>query len=374
MFTFPIDPHALFAERRRQFAGWGIPEKTIQRVQSRIKDNWTEGPGGWSYEWWQVANAAEEAGNFLLASMLYGAARFPVAVTPMRQRALQCQVRCFERAADHLPIYFKRIQLFPTSANGHSIPVHFYAPSTDSSHPFVLLSGGVDTGKTELHRLAYLLARLGRFRVAAIDMPGTGESKVPLAPDSDRIYHDILSELAPTGRKALLGISFGGHWAAKLALQGVVDAAINLGGPITIFEAGKDFANKLPNGMAGIIANACGLTAMPNEMDIDKIIRPFSLQRQGLLEKSTCAPMLVINGEHDQYIPQHETTLLGMYPDNKIWLMRRMTHCAAEGLPFIFPAMVAWLRIHLQGETISSKYILKLAEYLLPARVTDWSL
>ncbi|WP_158104713.1 MULTISPECIES: hypothetical protein [Streptomyces] len=30
---------------------------------------------------------------------------------------------------------------------------------------------------------------------------------------------------------AYLGLSFGGHWAVKLAVRGVVDAAVNIGGP-----------------------------------------------------------------------------------------------------------------------------------------------
>jgi hypothetical protein len=63
-------------------------------------------------------------------------------------------------------------------------------------------------------------ARIGRFRVAAIDMPGTGESGMALTADADAIYQELLATLAPTGRKAVLGVSFGGHWAAKLALLG----------------------------------------------------------------------------------------------------------------------------------------------------------
>jgi len=369
MFTFPVDPCSLFSERSQQFAGWGIPHATIRRLQARIKDNWEEGPGGWPYEWWQEAEAAEQAGNWLLAAMLYGAARFPVTATPMRERALERQVLCFERAAHGLPVHFERRLLSPPSAKGSTIPVHIYALNAAGTHPFVLLSGGVDTGKIELHRIASLLARFGRFRVAAMDMPGTGESRLALTPAADEIYRELLAALAPTGPKALLGISFGGHWAAKLALQGAVDAAINLGGPVVVFDEGKAFVRTAPNGMAGIIANACGLTSLPHEEEIEKLILPFSLRRQGLLDGNACAPLLVINGEHDQYIPQQDSYLFARYPESQIWLMRGMTHCAAEGLLRIFPAMTAWLRMHLYGETFATRSALKLAEYLLPQRV-----
>jgi hypothetical protein len=83
--------------------------------------------------------------------------------------------------------------------------VHLYAPTADDARPLVLLSGGVDTGKMELNRLACLLARIGRFRVAAIDMPGTGESRMALTADAENIYQELLATLAPTGKKAVLG-------------------------------------------------------------------------------------------------------------------------------------------------------------------------
>lgn len=59
-------------------------------------------------------------------------------------------------------------------------------------------------------------------------------------------------------------------------------------------------------------------------------MRPFSLRRQGLLHGNACVPMLVINGEQDQYIPQEDSTLFARYTGNQVWLMHGMTHCAAE--------------------------------------------
>jgi len=55
MFTFSLDPHALFAGRSQQFAGWGIPRPLIWRMQARISDSWSEGPGGWACDWMQEA-------------------------------------------------------------------------------------------------------------------------------------------------------------------------------------------------------------------------------------------------------------------------------------------------------------------------------
>jgi len=106
--------------------------------------------------------------------------------------------------------------------------------------------------------------------------------------------------------------------------------------------------------MPGIIANAWGLSAMPGEDAMAAHMQTFSLRHQGLLERGTCAPMLVINGEHDQYIPQQDSTLFAGYAGNQVWLMQGMTHCATEGLVRIVPAMIAWLRLHLYGQTFTT--------------------
>lgn len=370
MFTFPLDPDELFLERSQQFASWGIPRNTIARVQAQVRDSWHEGPGGWTDEWLREAEKAEAEGRFLRAAMLYGAARFPVIVTPMREHALSCQVACFEKAMRSLPVHFERRQVKLKRSVDGIISIHLYAPSSAGDQPLVLLSGGVDTGKMELHRLAYLLAKIGRFRVAAMDMPGTGENRMALTADAENIYRDLLATLAPTGRKAIIGVSFGGHWAAKLALLGAVDAAVNLGGPSVVFDAGSDFARALPNGMPGIIANAWGLDAMPDDEDLNSRMQAFSLRGQGLLEQSTCAPMLLINGELDQYIPQRDSTIFAQYPGNQVWLMRGMTHCAAEGMVRIVPAMITWLRKQLFGSTLASRSTLWLSECLLPERLS----
>ena len=229
--------------------------------------------------------------------------------------------------------------------------------------------GGVDTGKVELHRLACVLAGAGRFRVAAIDMPGTAESGQPLTADAHLVYQGLLATLAPTGRKAVLGVSFGGHWAAKLALMGSVDAAVNLGGPTVVFEAGSAFMRSLPNGMPGFIANALGLSSMPDDAEMATRMLPFSLRRQGLLGGRDRAPMLVVNGEHDPYIPQTDSTLFADRAHHQVWLMQGMSHCAAEGLHRILPAVVAWLRVQLYGDSVGNRLARSLTELILPARL-----
>ena len=242
MFTFPVSPEDLFEERTRQFLKWGVPSAALERVRARVRDTWSDAPGGWCYEFSAEADASERAGRLLEAAALYGAARFPFAATDARRAAHEKQLACFLRAhqAGAFPVAFQR-QVLATERG--AVPVHLYARRADAftrregaaAPPLLLVTGGVDTYKVELHRLAVALARLTGALVCAFDMPGTGESPGPLSSDGERVHLGVIdalrAELSPP-HVSLIGLSFGGHWAAKLALLGKVDCAVDVGGPV----------------------------------------------------------------------------------------------------------------------------------------------
>ncbi|KWD10624.1 hypothetical protein WM34_08940 [Burkholderia ubonensis] len=369
MFVFPLDPRDLFDERRLQFAGWGIPSSVIQRVERRVTDNWHEGPGGWAYEWSREAAMARAGKRWLLASMLYGAARFPVVCTPLRQAALHDQVECFTRASAGFPVGFERVEVSHGDHGQVRFPVHVYRPKRRGDCPVVCVTGGVDTGKMELHRLALALAMFGRFTVVAMDMPGTGEMTVSLQPDSHQVYRSVLSGFGGQRRKAMLGVSFGGHWAAKLALLGEVDAAVNWGGPIGAVERDASVASRLPNGMTGIVANAARLPALPDVAGAAQLLKMFSLKHQGLLDRAECAPLLAVNGSHDPYIPREDVQCFDAYPSAQVWLLQGLGHCAAEASIRVVPGMIAWLRAALHGRDAWNRFALTAARWVLPARM-----
>ena len=89
---------------------------------------------------------------------------------------------------------------------------------------------------------------------------------MPLAPDGDKVLDGLvalLREQRPGEPVGYFGLSFGGHWAVRLALRGVVDAAVDLGGPTGAADEATDVLS-LPYGMAAIVGNALGLTALPD--------------------------------------------------------------------------------------------------------------
>ena len=367
MFTFHLSPAELFEERRRQFIAWGIPKSIVAGVEERSIDMWANMPGGWTYEWVQEAEKARSAGNWMLAASLFGAARFPCLATPARRAALDEQAHCFVKAARGFAAHFDR-QVIPCDVNGEAVkvPVHVYVPKGKSDLPTVLLSGGVDTGKMELHRLALLLSLIGKLRVVAMDMPGTGETNTPLTQDAEVIYRAVLAAVRGKGKIGMFGVSFGGHWTAKLALRREVDVAVNFGGPIGVMSAQRSSVANLPNGMSAIIGNAMRLDAVPDESISNSLLSRFSLDEQGLLNRPDCARMLAVNGSADQYLPSADVEVFRRYPSAEVWLLRGLSHCAAEKIMRVTPGVITWLRKELHGASFGNRLRHRMALTLRP--------
>lgn len=351
MFTFPVQPDQLFAERAQQFAGWGIPPSVVARVRARAVDMWDDGATGWVGAWAAEARTAEANGRWLRAALCWGGARFPCVATPPQQRAYERQLDCYRRAAERIPATFLRWVLdVPYRRATTPVAVHVWRRPGVFSRSLLVISGGVDTWKVELHRAALLAALATGMTVAAMDMPGTGESAVALAPDADEIVDGVIAQVAErvgARRSAYLGISFGGHWAVKLAATGRADAAVDLGGPIGAGGAALD-VDALPNGMTGIIGNALHLDAMPGREDTLQFAADFSLRTQGVLDQPLAAPLLAINGTRDQYIPVEDTSVFAADPNATVWLVRDATHCAAEHIRRVLGAAFAWTHARLE--------------------------
>ena len=345
MFTFELDTEALFEERARQFVNaWGIPARIVADARARIRDPWSDRPGGWTSEWAVEAEKAEAQGDWLLAALCWGAAKFPTIATPSRAEAYRRQLLAYQALVPGLPVEFKRRSLSvdgpagPTSLVAHAFRRrHLQRPGT------IFISGGVDTWKIELHRPAMRMARVTGFTVVALDNPGTGETEAPISPTADRIVAETIRALAPTdsGPTGMIGVSFAGLWAAKLGIDGHVDAAITLGGPVGAQEVPDLHA--LPNGMPGILAHACGLTHIPAAEQTDELQHALSLRRQGYFDRAPESPVLAVNGEHDHFISRADTTVFASLPSCEAWLIRNSTHCAAEKISTVMPAALMWM-------------------------------
>lgn len=348
-YTFPIDPAEFFVERGRQMLVSGLDPADCEAVRAAIKEMWPDAPGGWTYEWSALAQKYVGQGRHDLAALAYGWARFPTLATPAMRTAMENQLKHYLLAAPGFPVGFERRVLDVPHLGGRTpVAVHIFTPAgLAADAPVLIVSGGVDGWKMDVHGLLIILAQMGVSRVMAFDLPGTGESQVPMTSDGGA---DMLGGLVAEARRmgarkvAYLGISMGGHYAARAGLAGQVDAAVDFGGPV---GAREDLTIPTAFGMYDIVANALGFDHRPDAAEWAARTAPFSLR--ALLAKDDNVPMLVINGADDVHVPQEDTLVFRGRRDTEVHLLPDTGHCAPSKMPEAMMIIATWLRAQLES-------------------------
>ncbi len=345
MYTYEIDTAEMFEDRAAQFEKLGIPLDDIERIRAAVTDMWADAPGGWVYEWSRLAQEYADRGDHLMASLIYGCAKFPALTDQARVQAMQHQLQQFLLAAKDFPVAFeRRIIAVPYRGGTVEVPIHLY--STDSEYParpVLIATGGVDTWKMDLHPWWVGFTMNAGVSTLAFDHPGTGETSIPLDEHADEVIRGI-ADYASTlgnGRVGHFGASFGGNFSAMSGLAGIVDAAVDLGGPVVdSFEQGH--VKNLPYGMHDIVGNAMHRDHSPT---LDELTAGLGqLRRRDLLAQQGNSAMLVVNGADDYFIPQSDTLIFQGRPGTEVHLIENTGHCAMSKAPEVVPMIIAWLR------------------------------
>jgi len=347
-YTYPIDPQAMFDDRTDQFVSLGIPAADVTQMRAAVSDMWANEPGGWVYEWSALARRYAEGGDHYLTSLAYGCAKFPCLADAAKAAALQAQIREYVAAAPGFPLRFER-RMVPVAYRGGTINVAAHLLTTAADHsqaPVLVATGGVDTWKMDSHAMWLALAQGAGVTVFAFDHPGTGETTVPLNAHADEVVLGLVAEARKlgNGRVAHFGMSFGGNFSAMTGLRGAVDAAVVLGGPVDK-AFGKENAGKLPFGMPDILGNAFGFDHRPSAGEFADGMAQLS--RTKLLQHDMNAPMLVINGADDYFVPQADTLVFHGRADTEVQLLPDSGHCAMSRLPDVLRTTTGWLRTQL---------------------------
>jgi esterase FrsA len=347
MYTYDIDTAAMFEDRTDQFAKFGIPADEIERVRAATTDMWADAPGGWVYEWSKLAREHADRGDHYLASLIYGCAKFPCLTDPARMQAMRHQLEQFELASKDFPVSFeRRIISIPYRASSVEVPVHLYSTDGDyAARPVLIASGGVDTWKMDIHPWWVGFTQGAGVTTMAFDHPGTGETAIPLDEHADEVIRGLAgyARSLGDGRVAHFGASFGGNFAAMSGLAGIVDAAVDLGGPVVdAFEA--ENVHKLPYGMHDILGNAMHWDHSPTLEELSTGLE--QLNRRELLALQHNSAMLVVNGADDYFVPQSDTLIFQGRPNTEVHLVEGTGHVAMSKAPEVVPKIIAWLRTH----------------------------
>ena len=297
-------------------------------VESVLPRLTSKDPELWAAEWSRVANSYEDKAlhneqsgypeqareTYLQAYTYYAIGRYPVPHTPGKQKCFRKSLEMYEKAGRFFEPPLEKINI-PFAAE--SIPAYLRIPRGGRRHSVVINFGGIDSFKAESYEYDEALQRAG-MGTCAVDMPGVGECPIKASGTADRLYSAIIDYLekrpeVDARRIAIMGRSFGGYWAAKMAFVEAqrLRASVVWGGgvhyffePAWLYESTNADSYLMDHDVA-----RCNIFGVQDVTELAKFWPTLSLKTQGWLEEPSCS-MLIVNGKEDLQTPIADLYLL----------------------------------------------------------------
>jgi len=332
--------------------------------------NQLEGLDGerWAAVWGAAGNRAHEAGqaalaagdragardHFLQAYGFFFFGRFPC---PNHPAKLECYRRERESyvAAGQLfdqPLQRIVVPFSGRAGEGNEVVFYYRRPAGVPRPQVVVMWGGVDAWKEEMTEASNQLLSRGLATVA-VDNVGTGESPVVAVPDAERQFLPVLDWIAAQSdlngaRPAILGRSFGGYWATKLAhlFPERFCAAVSWGGGAHfMFQRDWVEASRHPESyLMELVETRSRMLGATNDQEYIEAFARLSLLDQGVLDQP-CAPLLLVNGKDDRQCPIADIHLLFEHGSPKSVRLFPGGHMGFG--PHTVPTIVDWIADHL---------------------------
>lgn len=237
-------------------------------------------------------------------------ARFPTPVHPAKEAAYDLSRDYFMRAVSLDTPALERIALpfADGDREGRNEVVFYVARPLNVSGPLpvAIVWGGIDMWKEETYIRTAALRERGVATIH-IDMPGVGEAPVYAGVNAERMWDPVFDWVAQSDfdatRVGVLGHSFGGYWATKLAHthRDRLRAAVNWGGGIhRTFQ--PSWQEKSRSASTYLMDLGPSRARIFGERTFEEYIArcpELSLLDQGILDQSS-APLLLVNGKDDQ--------------------------------------------------------------------------
>ena len=342
--------------KRGSYPLGGLDQKDLEEafsyITTREPDDWAQGFGRVAGKYMTAGGNAknkQDAGAaYKRAWRLYYFGQFPVPNSPGKKLS-------YDNAID---AYIKYLNTQDTPTEVVKIPFEGkfitgylrFPKDAKGSVPMILAINGLDSRKeTVAESYTQILDQGVGF--LAIDGPGTGQAPIKVDNKADRMFStaiDYLYNNSKVDNKRIIacGVSFGAHWAAKLAitekhrLLGVVAQSPAV--DITFSEA---VITSKVNGNKEYLFDYIPATLYVYEgantvADLYRLVPEMSLKKQGLLNKPT-APMLIVAGAKDTQTPIQDAELLlrsGDIPKDA-WVNPRGGHLGREATGWIDPVI-----------------------------------
>lgn len=332
-------------------------ENVIAGLQGLDGERWAAAWGAAGRRFAEQAAAAERgrrAGEALkLWLQAYGfhfLGRFPCPNHPAKLECYRLEREAYVSAGRLMSPPLARISVPFKGREGEGSEVVFYyrRPNGVARPKVVVMWGGVDAWKEEMTELSNTLLARG-IATVAMDNAGTGESPVVAVPDAERQFLPVVDWVNAQAdldgaRPAILGRSFGGYWATKLAhlYPERFAAAVSWGGGAHfMFQRSWVEASRYPDSyLMDLVETRSRMLGARNDAEYVERFGRLSLLDQGLLDRR-CAPLLLVNGKEDRQCPIDDMYLLLDHGDPKAVRFFPGGHMGFG--PHTVPTIVAWL-------------------------------
>jgi esterase FrsA len=332
-----------------------LARRTIEKLPSLEPEPWAE---TWLAPAEQLAADAERLereGDLSAArsawwqSYQFGfLARYPSPLHPAKMAAYDHARMAFQRATalDNPPTEAVVVPFEGRTGEGDQIHFHVARASGGGAGAVVVMWGGVDAWKEESYLRGRLLRESG-IATIHVDMPGVGEAPVLAGPDAERMWDPIFDWIDGSEfdnlRIGLLGLSFGGYWAMKLAHthRSRVRAAVNWGGGIhlTFQKSWQEKSRGASSYLMDLMAARARIFGGSTFDDYVGACPGLSLLTQGILDQP-CAPLLLVNGKDDLQNASADIHLALEYGDPKT---ARLFPGGHMGDGPVLPTISSWL-------------------------------
>jgi len=318
----------LKAETQRRAEAGGHPAAGLDpaEVREALANLHSLDPDDWAASFGAIGDrhstAAEAAADKATAATAwkraveyYLFARFPFDSSPGKAAAQRRMVDAFARYGALIDPPVERISV---RHGGSEVAAYLRKPTGVDRPPVVIAIGGLDTRKEgAIDRYAGYVGN--GIAMLAFDMPGTGESRaVKAAPGAEGLFSAALGFIASrpdldATRVVVYGSSWGGHWAARLAVseRARLRGAVVQGGPVHHYFQPDWQRTALQNTeyLFGLFEARAAVYGVGTVDDFLAYGPQLSLRDNGWIDRPS-APTLVINGAKDTQVPFDDVVIL----------------------------------------------------------------
>lgn len=244
------------------------------------------------------------------------------------------------------PLLGLEIKKHRIALDGDAVEGYLVTPAGGGRHPLAIITNGLEGTVQEL-AIPLMRYHDSGMAVFVMEMPGTYAYRQPMSGASEGAYQAVIEQLSrhpriDAQRIGFVGVSFGGHWAARMAARSPrLRCAVACGAPTHHSFKVKGTIG-IPDVIIRALLNVTGARTLPG---LGMQLQALSLQG---LYRQIRIPLLVINGERDTLLSTQDSidlaagapqATLKLYPDDD--------HCAMGHYREWLDLSQAWLKEHL---------------------------